>query len=1427
MSDFMKRYGKRMFSLFAVLLMVAACLVFLDLDPEESEAADANSYVEFAAGLAVGNVKLTRDIEFPVNINSVPLNQDTTIDLNGYTISTNNLNCYIFTNGNSLTIKSTNKGAGVVDVPIGVTADSNPQTYKPTEYIVINDGVWVKSLQFLEQTFDTNLDRYSGDETNWGNRMAAMLVIDPDDPSTKHLATQYWKLGSLIINDGIVGLNLGYGADPARNCWYTKDAFMQYTEYHSVDYDVLANALKKLVIQANVSSGQSIYLNDVKYDDLNSVPFTKSGGKFAVYNKTIDTSTFMGLTPTVTTEPTDSAAGTLSITNYFSEQANINNANGNVTWANWYKSVNGAGYVKCDGYSGNFSITKDSLVDTGGILRGANKYTYYAEITIQNNMVSKTFTTDKVSIYTAPLTPTSAGIAGQENAVTGASVTFTGAYNVNSNNIGGNVVRAEYKWQKSTDGTEWTDIGGVPGTKLTYQPSTSVAGTTYYKFLVRSEGKGGLYSDWKESAPLTFIVGEYNSPVIGLSCASDITEVNGYNVNAGVSVTNSSYYDSVSYQWYYEQSPGTFVRLSGNSWGGYTFSGVDTAAMTVTNSSAGKDIVVHCQVTGIKDGYKRVANSADVSISFIDLPAPVITGQPQNANLTMTTGTHALAVYASVMHGDMTYQWQTSADGTAWSNIDGATNFNYFVDKSVPTAGTYYRCQVTNTAGTTNSGAALIVVTDNTVLNATLVTGLEVTVSSANPGYEIDNTNRTLVCHVGDIFTIGFTASVGNATDSEGTCGTDWRNVTGVGDDPYYIHAFMAGTFVYYGRYWAEYDNGVDDPQTVTYDATNDERMTFTVTVLPLEDDIEVDPVIVDLGSSEDILIPLYKDLRASGGDVITSATTWFRGNHQANSFYHYASGYSLFLGIPNGNDVQYICFSTVDMYESGSYVPATDIVLDTSEAKLQALGITTLDGVYDAYIVMHYQQIVNENVDGVFIVKNANYEGHHFTITVKAPCQHEHVTTTYTFDYTDPDEPEIFIFNKCDECGADLPGSFIRISEPASSQGMDVIQYAATCTEDGMLAHKHFTSGIYDVYYVLDNDNHWVECTTPQDLVIKATHQYQAVPGVAATCTADGTKDHYKCTVCNQLFMNEGDGYYGIEADAIVAEAFHKNLDYFGEQAANCMKEGVKEYYFCSHCNKYFTDSAGQNEITDLAAWKAGAGKIEKTDYHTWGPWTSVQAATATEDGIDERVCLFNTEHKEQKYVTASGQHYDKDESGAKVFSEDVVPGDDTDLTDLFAAAKTAGGKVNLTIGKLSISFDGNAVNSLGAGAVTINAKLVTQNPSMEGAEAVIDVTMTGASFGDGKATVSFPFNKTIPDGKVPVVYLIDGTTKTKVDSTFENGKIIFDVPHFSTYAVFFEDAPSNGGNFPIWIVIVIVVVVVAAAGVGAFFFMKNKKAA
>ena len=68
-------------------------------------------------------------------------------------------------------------------------------------------------------------------------------------------------------------------------------------------------------------------------------------------------------------------------------------------------------------------------------------------------------------------------------------------------------------------------------------------------------------------------------------------------------------------------------------------------------------------------------------------------------------------------------------------------------------------------------------------------------------------------------------------------------------------------------------------------------------------------------------------------------------------------------------------------------------------------------------------------------------------------------------------------------------------------------------------------------------------------------------------------------------------------------------------------------------------------------------------------------------------------------------------------------------------------------------------------------------------------------------------------------------------MNATLVDDMVVFETNHFSTYAIFFEDAPeaddsgSNGGGFPIWIIFVIIAVV-AAAGVGAFFVVKNKNA-
>ena len=61
-------------------------------------------------------------------------------------------------------------------------------------------------------------------------------------------------------------------------------------------------------------------------------------------------------------------------------------------------------------------------------------------------------------------------------------------------------------------------------------------------------------------------------------------------------------------------------------------------------------------------------------------------------------------------------------------------------------------------------------------------------------------------------------------------------------------------------------------------------------------------------------------------------------------------------------------------------------------------------------------------------------------------------------------------------------------------------------------------------------------------------------------------------------------------------------SLQTVAEIAATCKDTGVKQYYHCTVCDRDYSDNTCTDEITDLAAWKNGAGKIEKTTTHTPG---------------------------------------------------------------------------------------------------------------------------------------------------------------------------------------------------------------------------------
>ena len=143
----------------------------------------------------------------------------------------------------------------------------------------------------------------------------------------------------------------------------------------------------------------------------------------------------------------------------------------------------------------------------------------------------------------------------------------------------------------------------------------------------------------------------------------------------------------------------------------------------------------------------------------------------------------------------------------------------------------------------------------------------------------------------------------------------------------------------------------------------------------------------------------------------------------------------------------------------------------------------------------------------------------------------------------------------------------------------------------------------------------------------------------------------------------------------------------------------------------------------------------------------------------------------------------------GVNVYDDTLTAGTPKDVSGLFEEAKAQNGKVELSAGTLTLTFDADAVNAIGGNAVTLTASVLTENLTIDGAQLVVEVSLSGATFATGKATISVPFNTAVPEGKVAKVYYVNGNDKTDMNALFADGRVTFETTHFSTFAVVFED--------------------------------------
>lgn len=143
--------------------------------------------------------------------------------------------------------------------------------------------------------------------------------------------------------------------------------------------------------------------------------------------------------------------------------------------------------------------------------------------------------------------------------------------------------------------------------------------------------------------------------------------------------------------------------------------------------------------------------------------------------------------------------------------------------------------------------------------------------------------------------------------------------------------------------------------------------------------------------------------------------------------------------------------------------------------------------------------------------------------------------------------------------------------------------------------------------------------------------HSVKPVDGKAKTCTVDGYKACYYCSVCETYFEDEAcskkiDNYdtWKTSAGKLAAEG-HKPTTIVGK-ANSCTEAGYKACYQCSVCKQYFEDQACTVLIGNdsaLAAWRAEGGKgyIKATGHTKATKKENEVKVTCTTDGSYDEV--------------------------------------------------------------------------------------------------------------------------------------------------------------------------------------------------------------
>ncbi|MBS1941732.1 MAG: choice-of-anchor J domain-containing protein, partial [Bacteroidetes bacterium] len=311
-------------------------------------------------------------------------------------------------------------------------------------------------------------------------------------------------------------------------------------------------------------------------------------------------------------------------------------------------------------------------------------------------------------------------------ATTGPATACSGsAFTLGMANNPGVTLGYTYQWQISPDGSTWTNATGT-STNATY--ATSQTASTWYRvqmtctnsvvtaastpwqvilntdpcicnaYCAAANGGGNCLASVSLNTLSATATGCGASPSYYQFMAQTTSLEKGTTYALGISTAS----DAIVSVWFDWDGDGTFATTEWTQV--YTSASTGTVNITVPFSAVtgSTRMRIRSRATGNSNGAGDACtsmgsgSSQDYCITLLPssacsvLPAPGNTTGPANicANTNFTLGFQNNSTGTGV-----TYQWQSSADGSTWANTTGtSTNTTYTTSLS---ASTWYRCQVT------------------------------------------------------------------------------------------------------------------------------------------------------------------------------------------------------------------------------------------------------------------------------------------------------------------------------------------------------------------------------------------------------------------------------------------------------------------------------------------------------------------------------------------------------------------------------------------------------------------------------------------------------------------------------------------------------------------------------------------------------------